>query len=67
MSKKIRESVLAGFAEGRDRSNAAAALDAAAAMLRDIASQSFWNAADELEGIVRDKAAPADPHAEVPA
>ena len=62
--KTIRERVLSVVKGGADRTAASSALTQAAHELRQVPTQSFWNAADELEGIVRDK---RDPHAEVPA
>ena len=62
--KTIRERVLSVIKAGEDRTAASWALTQAAHELRQVPTQSFWNAADELEGIVRDR---RDPHAEVPA
>lgn len=62
--KTIRDRVLRAVLGGEDFAVAGWALTQAAHELRQVPSQSFWNAADELEGIVRDK---RDPHAEVPA
>ena len=62
--KTIRDRVLSVAKAGEDRVAARWALTQAAHELRQVPTQSFWNAADELEGIVRDR---RDPHAEVPA
>lgn len=61
--KTIRERVLSYYSVG-EIGLVDDVLLRAATYLRDVPSQSFWNAADELAGIVRDK---RDPHAEVPA
>lgn len=68
--KTIRERVLSAVKGGEDRTAASWALTQAAHELRQVPTQSFWNAADDLDGIVRDKNGDPvgnNPYAEVPA